>query len=435
MKKLKIVILGSGGREHTFAWKLAQSPLTGALFCIPGNGGTKAIATNVPIDILDFEAIAQFCIEQKVDMVVVGPEAPLVAGVVDYFEPKPELMHIHVIGPGRIGAQLEGSKDFSKQFMLRHGIPTARAMTFDATMAGELPAWLNVLKPPYVVKADGLAAGKGVVICDSFDEALAEAHAMLFDGKFAQAGSKVVIEEFLEGIEVSVFALTDGNDFLLLPEAKDYKRIGEGDNGPNTGGMGAVSPVPFFNEAFKTKVVERVVKPTFQGLKSEGIDYKGFVFFGLMNVKGEPYVIEYNARMGDPETEAVLPRIKSDLVPLFLSLKNKSLVNYSLEFDEHTAVTIVGVAEGYPGEYIKGEEIRFITNAEGLIFHAGTNSTKEGRLQTAGGRVMVFTGLGSSIEEAKLVAINASKSVTWHGKNQRNDIGDDLKKYLRINVV
>jgi phosphoribosylamine--glycine ligase len=432
MDKINIAILGSGGREHTFAWKLAQSPLIGTLFCLPGNGGTAPIATNVSIDILDFEAIAKFCLEQNVCMLVIGPEAPLVAGVADYFETRAELMQIHVIGPKRVGAQLEGSKDFSKQFMLRHNIPTARAMTFDATTAGSLLPWLQTLNPPYVVKADGLAAGKGVVICGSLDEALAEAHAMLFDGKFAQAGSKVVIEEFLDGIEVSVFALTDGNNFLLLPEAKDYKRIGEGDNGPNTGGMGAVSPVPFFTDVFKSKVIEKVVKPTFQGLKSEGIDYKGFVFFGLMNVGGEPYVIEYNARMGDPETEAVLPRIKNDLVPLFMSLKHKSLDKHSLDLIEQTAVTIVSVAEGYPGDYKKGDDIVIMAESEGFVFHAGTKKTKDGGLQTAGGRVMAFTGLGNSIAEAKLVAINASKTVTWQGKYQRNDIGDDLKKSLRI---
>lgn len=396
---------------------------------LPGNGGTEVLGTNIPIDPLDFETVANVCLENDIRLLVVGPEAPLVAGIVDFFDSKPDLKHITLVGPNKAGAMLEGSKDFSKQFMLRNGIPTAKAKTFGAMNVSEVDSWLNELEAPYVVKADGLAAGKGVVICESKEEAEKEIHAMIYDGKFASAGAKVVVEEFLDGIEVSVFALSDGNSYILLPEAKDYKRIGEGDNGPNTGGMGAVSPVPFFDEVFKAKVIQRVVDPTFKSLQHEGIYYQGFVFFGLINVAGEPYVIEYNARMGDPETEAVLPRIASDLVPLFLALKNQTLHQFDIKVSAETTTTIVGVAEGYPGNYRKGDEIHISqTDNLGLLFHAGTRKDSNGKLLTNGGRVMAFTGIGSTLEEALEQAKLSSNSAVWQGKFQRGDIGNDLGK-------
>ncbi len=426
-EKINIGIIGNGGREHAFAWKISQSVLLNKLFILPGNGGTELLGTNIPVDALDFESIALICLDNDIRLLVVGPEAPLVEGIVDFFASKPELAQISVVGPNKAGAMLEGSKDFSKQFMLRNGIPTARAQTFDAMNAADVDGWLNELSAPYVVKADGLAAGKGVVICETKEGAVDEIHAMIYDGKFATAGAKVVVEEFLEGIEVSVFALSDGRSYVLLPEAKDYKRIGEGETGPNTGGMGAVSPVSFFDKAFETKVIQNIIEPTFQNLKKEGIVYQGFMFFGLINVSGDPYVIEYNARMGDPETEAVLPRIESDLVPLFLSLKNQTLHQFDLKVSSQTATTIVGVAEGYPGIYRKGDEIQLLqTENSGLLFHAGTARNSNGNLLTNGGRVMAFTGMGSNIGEALQQAKSKSESVLWQGKYQRGDIGEDL---------
>ena len=425
---MNILIIGSGGREHAFAWKIKQSPLCNQLFVAPGNAGTASLAGNAPIPVDDFPQLAAFSIENKIDLIVIGPEVPLVKGLRDYFESRAELKSIPIVGPGKEGAQLEGSKDFSKQFMLRHGVPTAQARTFHANEAAEAIAFLKTVKPPFVLKADGLAAGKGVIITSDRIEAEQSIREMLEEKKFGDASSRVLIEEFLDGIELSVFVLTDGNDYVILPEAKDYKRIGEGDTGPNTGGMGAVSPVVFADANFMKKVEEQVIKPTVAGLKKENIDYKGFIFIGLMNVGGAPFVIEYNARMGDPETEAVLPRIKSDIVELLLAAAKGELKGKEIAIEKDYAVTVVMVSGGYPDSYPKGKVMKGLNTSSGAtVFHAGTKS-KDGQVITDGGRVLAITGRGKSLEEAKQQAYQTISGISWEDVYFRKDIGVDLQK-------
>lgn len=425
---MNILLLGSGGREHALAWKLAQSPLISNLFIAPGNAGTALIGKNLPVGVTDFPAIAEVVLKYQIDMVVVGPEDPLVKGIRNYFEIRPELKGIKIVGPGADGAQLEGSKDFAKRFMNLYGIPTARHGTFTADQLEEGTAFLRNLAAPYVLKADGLAAGKGVVICQTFEEASAELVTMLRDKKFGAASEKVVIEEFLSGIELSVFFITDGKSFLLLPEAKDYKRIGEGDTGPNTGGMGSVSPVPFADKAFMKKVLERIIVPTMNGLISEGIDYRGFVFVGLMNVGGDPFVIEYNCRMGDPETESVIPRIQNDLLPILGSLSDQSLSEHEILFEPDYATTVMLVSEGYPDQYQKGKVMAGFENTENcLLFHAGTlPGGKNGEVLTNGGRVLAITCRGKSMQVALENCYKNAERLHYEGKKFRRDIGFDL---------
>ncbi len=423
---MNILILGSGGREHAFAVKLQQSPLCEALYIAPGNGGTHTVATNVPIAPTNFAALKDFVLEKNISMVVVGPEDPLVQGVYDFFASDPALAHVRVIGPSKKGAILEGSKEFAKEFMVRHNIPTAKYASFTKETVDEGCAFLATMKAPYVLKADGLAAGKGVVILDDLAEAQAELRRMLVDEKFGQASTKVVIEEFLKGIELSCFVLTDGKDYKILPTAKDYKRIGEADTGLNTGGMGAVSPVPFADEVLMHKIEERIVKPTIQGLHKEGIVYKGFVFIGLIKVEGEPYVIEYNVRMGDPETEAVLPRIETDLVPLFQSLYEGTLAEQELKVTPQSATTVVMVSGGYPEDYQKGKLITGTEKVEGsVVYHAGT-ALKEGKLLTAGGRVLAITSLGDDFKAALERSYSNISKIHFEGAYWRRDIGQDL---------
>ncbi len=420
---MNILLLGSGGREHALAWKMRQSPLCDTLFIAPGNAGTAQVGENVALSATDFPALKSFVIKNQIKLVVVGPEEPLVRGVTDFFRRDIDLQQVIVIGPAAYGAQLEGSKAFAKKFMARHDIPTARYA--EITEHTEGVAFLKTLQPPYVLKADGLAAGKGVLIINDLDEAIAALKIML-DGQFGEASRKVVIEEFLDGIEFSVFALTDGKDYVILPEAKDYKRIGEGDTGLNTGGMGAVSPVPFLDNILWSKVIERIVKPTINGFDTEGIDYVGFVFFGLIRVGNEPMVIEYNCRMGDPETEVVIPRLKNDLVDLFLKTSDGKLSEVTILQDERTATAVVLTAGGYPNDYKKGDSI---TNTEGgngaLIFHAGTKSL-DNQVVTNGGRVMVITGFGKDIPSALSISNDYARLVDFEGKYFRKDIGLDL---------
>lgn len=426
---MNILIIGNGGREHAFAWKIRQSPQCEKLYVAPGNAGSGLIAENVTIGSHDFEALGNFCLEKQVGLVVVGPEVPLVNGIRDYFEKNPRLASILFIGPGRTGAQLEGSKDFSKQFMLRHNIPTARARTFTAGDLAAAAEYLDKLQPPVVLKADGLAAGKGVVICQTIAEAREEIEQMLVSKKFGEAGDKVLVEEFLSGIELSVFVLTDGKDYIILPEAKDYKRIGEGDTGPNTGGMGAVSPVVFADAAFMKEVEEAVIKPTIAGLAKEGISYCGFIFIGLMNVGGKPYVIEYNARMGDPETQAVLPRIKNDFLEILQSAAKGSLATCKIDFENDFAVTLSLVSGGYPGNYTKGKTISGLqANGKALIFHAGTKKHND-TIVTDGGRVLAITGKGTTLDEARNKAYEAASGISWEDFYYRKDIGVDLLNY------
>ncbi len=426
---MNILVVGSGGREHALAWKIKQSPLCTKLYVAPGNAGTATLAENVPVGADDFDALGSFCQNKEIDLIVVGPEIALDKGIRDYFEGREPLRHIAIVGPGKTGAQLEGSKDFSKQFMLRNGIPTASARTFEAHQAVHALACVADSALPLVVKADGLAAGKGVIICDTHEKANQAVKEILLDKKFGKAGAKVLIEEFLEGIELSVFIMTDGKNYVLLPEAKDYKRIGEGDTGPNTGGMGAVSPVVFADAEFMARVERRIIKPTITGLAAESIPYKGFIFIGLMNVKGEPYVIEYNVRMGDPETQAVLPRIDADFVELLWATANGKLKATSLPQKPEMAVTVVMVAEGYPGRYAKGQVIHGLENStNALVFHAGTTARAEGIL-TDGGRVMAITGRGKTIEEASKEAYQAISAIHWEGLYFRKDIGEDLQKW------
>jgi phosphoribosylamine--glycine ligase len=423
---MTILLLGSGGREHALAWKMLQSSKCSTLFVAPGNAGTAQIATNINLNILDFNAIKAFVIKEKIEMVVVGPEDPLVLGIYDFFAADAELKDIPVIGPSKKGAQLEGSKEFAKEFLVKHNIPTAAYDSFTAETVENGCAFLETLQPPYVLKADGLAAGKGVLIIHDLAEAKEELRNMLVHAKFGNASSKVVIEEFLDGIELSCFVLTDGKNYKILPTAKDYKRIGEGDTGLNTGGMGAVSPVPFADAILLEKIENRIVKPTIEGLQKDGIEYKGFVFIGLINVKGEPIVIEYNVRMGDPETEVVIPRLKSDLVELFEAVGNGRLNEVSLEIDARSATTIMVVSGGYPEDYEKGKVISGLENvADSIVFHAGTKAA-DGQIVSNGGRVLAVTSFGDTFQEAIKKSYQNIDKLHFDKMYFRKDIGFDL---------
>ena len=424
---MTILLLGSGGREHAFAWKMIQSPLCDTLFVAPGNAGTAAIANNININPTDFPAIKDFVLKEKVEMVVVGPEDPLVKGIYDFFLNDADLRNIPVIGPSIIGAQLEGSKEFAKEFLFRHNIPTAAYDSFTAETVEQGCQFLETLQPPYVLKADGLAAGKGVLIIQDLAEAKEELRNMLVHQKFGTASAKVVIEEFLDGIELSCFVLTDGKSYKILPTAKDYKRIGEGDTGLNTGGMGAVSPVPYVDAVLMEKIETRIVKPTIDGFQKDGIPYKGFVFIGLINVKGEPIVIEYNVRMGDPETEVVIPRLKTDLVELFLAVANEKLDQIALEVDERSATTIMVVSGGYPEEFEKGKVITGIENiTDSIVFHAGTK-LENNQVLSNGGRVLTVTSYGDNFEEAIKKSYQNIAKLQFDKMYFRKDIGNDLK--------
>ena len=425
---MNVLVLGSGGREHALSWKIAQSSLCEKLFIAPGNAGTAQIGENVNINVTDFESLKTFVIENEIEMLVVGPEDPLVKGIYDFFKNDEVLSEVCVIGPSQEGTQLEGSKEYSKQFMQRHDIPTAAYDSFTNDSLNEGYDFLETLRSPYVLKADGLAAGKGVLIIDDLEEAKRELKAMLADAKFGDASSKVVIEEYLDGIELSVFVLTDGNNYKILPSAKDYKRIGEGDKGLNTGGMGAISPVPFADKFFIERVEDRIIKPTIKGLQEEEIEYKGFIFIGLMNVNGDPKVIEYNVRMGDPETEVVIPRIKSDLLNLFKGISNGTFGEQDFYVDEDVATTVMLVSGGYPESYEKGKVISGLEKVENsILFHAGTRK-EDDKILTNGGRVMTITSFGRNIEEALSKSFDNAEKVTFDGKYYRKDIGFDLKE-------
>lgn len=418
-----ILLLGGGGRECTLAWKIAQSPLCNKLFIAPGNAGTGNYGTNLEVSVTDFETIKKLCRQYDITMLVVGPEDPLVAGIRDYFENDSLLKYIKVVGPSQEGAQLEGSKAFSKKFMQRHSIPTAAYREFTKDNYEEGIAYIKNAQPPFVLKADGLAAGKGVIITSDTEEAIAAFRSMILDAQFGRAGDKVVIEQFLDGIELSVFALTDGRHYVLLPEAKDYKRVGEGDTGLNTGGMGAVSPVPFADKAFMDKVISRIVEPTVQGLAKENISYKGFIFFGLIKVNEDPYVIEYNCRMGDPETEVVIPRLKNDLVDLFNMMHDGKLDHVKIEHDKQVAATVMLVAGGYPGAYKKGDVMTGLSDVLGsMLLHAGT-TIRDQQIVTNGGRVLAITSMGDSLKDALNRSYENAQIVQYNGKYYRGDIG------------
>jgi phosphoribosylamine--glycine ligase len=426
---MNILILGSGGREYALAWKIKQSKNTDGLFIAPGNAGTGNLGINLPIEVSEFDSIKKAVVENDIDLVVVGPEAPLVQGIHDYFLEDDYLKHIKIVGPQKAGAMLEGSKDFAKRFMEKHNIPTARYRSFNHQNIEEGYAFLETLNAPYVLKADGLAAGKGVVIVNNIEEAKAELKSMIEEAKFGDASAKVVIEEFLSGIELSVFILTDGDSYIILPEAKDYKRIGEGDTGLNTGGMGSISPVPFVTKEFMDKIESKIIKPTVEGLKTDNIPYQGFIFFGLIKVGDEPYVIEYNCRMGDPETESVIPRIKSDLVELLVATAEGTLSGQTIEIDERYAATVMLVAGGYPGSYKKGNPVSGLDNVNNcIVFHAGTSTDVENNtVKTNGGRVLAVTALGTTMDEALKTAYENVDIIGFEGKNFRTDIGFDLK--------
>lgn len=426
---MKILLLGSGGREHALAWKLSQSKLCSELFIAPGNAGTLLHGTNVQLKLQDFEAIKSLCIEKTIDMVVVGPEEPLVRGIVDFFKEDEMLRDIAIIGPSRLGAQLEGSKSFAKAFMMRHNVPTASYGEFDVTNFQEGVQYIQQQPLPIVLKADGLAAGKGVLICKSRVEAMAEFELMIQDGKFGEAGKRVVMESFLDGIELSVFVLTDGKDYIILPEAKDYKRIGEGDTGLNTGGMGAISPVPFADKAFMEKVETKIIRPTVEGIDKEQIPYIGFIFFGLIKVGEEPYCIEYNCRMGDPETEVVIPRLKNDLAALFVAAYGGKLQSISIEKQHQAACTVVAVSGGYPGEFEKGYEISGLSkdvDKDSIVFHAAT-LPKDGKIFTNGGRVLCVTSFGDSVSAAVKKSENILSNIHFENMYHRKDIGFEFE--------
>jgi len=423
---MNILILGSGGREHTIAWKMAQSKNCRNLYVAPGNAGTAALATNVPVEVTDFKAIKEVVLNNNITMVVVGPEDPLVLGIHDFFLEDEALKNIAVIGPQRAAAELEGSKEFAKEFLVRHNIPTAAYQSFNVQTVDKGLAFLETLKPPYVLKADGLAAGKGVVILDDLNKAKAELKAMLIDAKFGNASTKVVIEEFLEGIELSCFVLTDGKNYKILPTAKDYKRIGQGDTGLNTGGMGAISPVPFVDNVLMSKIEERIVIPTIKGLQQDNLPYKGFVFIGLIKIGDDPYVIEYNVRLGDPETEVVLPRLKNDLVTLFQAVANQTLDAVDIEIDDRSATTVMLVSGGYPEAYQKGKEISGLENVkDSIVFHAGAQ-LKGKKIITSGGRVMAITSFGHTYQEALKKSYQNIEKLHFDNMNYRKDIGFDL---------
>jgi phosphoribosylamine--glycine ligase len=430
---MNVLIVGSGGREHALAWKLRQSPLLTELFIAPGNAGTAALGINVYLSASDFDGIRQLVIGNNIKLVVVGPEVPLVEGIHDFFLADPQLKEVTVIGPRQEAAMLEGSKDFAKAFLEKHMIPTARYKTFTKDQVKEAYNFLEELDPPYVIKADGLAAGKGVVICKTLKEAHEEVREMLLHEKFGEASKKVIIEEFLSGIEMSAFVLTDGLHYLILPSAKDYKRIGEGDLGPNTGGMGSISPVPFAGELFMKKVEERIIEPTMQGLISDGIEYRGFIFFGLINVNGDPFVIEYNARMGDPEAESVIPRITNDLLELFIAVGDQSLDRYKIETDPRYAATVMLVSSGYPGIYEKNKPVHGLDHVENsIIFHAGTITDPErDQVLTNGGRVLALTSFGDTMIEAFTKSYLNAEKIHYENKAFRRDLGQDLLKYLK----
>ena len=423
---MNVLVLGSGGREHTFAWKIANSPLCGSLFVAPGNSGTAGIATNLEIGVNDFQSIKKAVLKHDIQMVIVGPEDPLVRGIHDFFLNDPALKYTAVIGPQKAAAQLEGSKEFAKEFLFRHQIPTAAYQSFTAHEIEKGYAFLETLSPPYVLKADGLAAGKGVLIIKDLNEAKTELKQMLLDSKFGAASAKVVIEEFLDGIELSCFVLTDGENYKIFPTAKDYKRIGEGDTGLNTGGMGAISPVPFANETLMAKIEARIVAPTIEGLKIDQLPYKGFVFIGLIVVNNEPMVIEYNVRMGDPETEAVLPRVNTDLMEIFVAIKDQTLNQIDIEISPETATTVVLVSGGYPGPYEKGHPIKGLESVENaLVFHAGAKNDGD-KIVTSGGRVVAVTAFGNDYKAALSKSYQAISKITFKGMNYRRDLGFDL---------
>jgi len=424
---MNILILGSGGREHAISWKISQSEKCRNLYIAPGNAGTGLVGNNLSVNINDFKEVKLNVIEKSIDLVIVGPEEPLVRGIVDFFKSDDELKHVKIFGPSSEGSKLEGSKDFSKEFMFRNNIPCAKSKTFNKNNLSEGISFLEKINPPYVLKADGLAAGKGVLILDNLEEAKSELSKMILDEKFGDASKNVLIEEYLDGIEVSVFAITDGHNYIILPEAKDYKRIGEGDTGLNTGGMGAVSPVNFADNEFMKKVEDSVIRRTVNGIKKEKLDYKGFIFAGLMNVNGEPYVIEYNVRMGDPETQVVIPRIKNDLLNVFIKCLNEKINEVELDIENNFTTTVILAADGYPESYKKGDDIRNLEEfSNSKIFHAGTKK-ENNRILSNGGRVIACTGYGESLQDALKNSYKLADSISWDNKYFRKDIGEDLK--------